>query len=98
MRKLRYPNVEAERARHGYSVEEVAKYLGVTSITYRNYFIDCKSVKIPYSIVRKLGTLYRCSSDYLMSEDEVEGTGLNLENCWTKAVNDDGARVSQTAQ
>lgn len=67
MRKLKYPNAEAERARHGYSVEEVAKMLGVTPITYRNYFIDCKSNKIPYDVVRKLSSIYHCSSDYLMS-------------------------------
>ena len=66
MRKLKYPNAEAERARHGYTVEEVARALDITSITYRNYFIDCTTDKIPYYIVKKLSKLYRCSTDYLM--------------------------------
>lgn len=68
MRKLRYPNVEAERARHGYTIDEISKILGVTDITYRNYFVDCTTDKVPYSAVKKLSQTYNCSSDYLMEE------------------------------
>lgn len=70
MRYPRYPNVECERARHGYTVDEVARMLGVSGMTYRNYFIDGHTVKVPYEIVHKLGSIYNCSSDYLMMEEE----------------------------
>lgn len=68
MRKVKYPNIEAERARQGLTVNELAEELGISGNSYRNYFIDCTTEKIPYSIIKQLSRKYNCTLDYLMVE------------------------------
>lgn len=57
-------NMEAERARHGQTREDVAVYLGVTRRTYLNW-MNGKS-EIPCSAIIKLTQLWQTSSDYLL--------------------------------
>lgn len=64
MKKLIYPNIEAERARNGFTVEEVAKLLGVTRKTYYNWI---SKGKIPQHKIIELSHVFKVSSDYLLN-------------------------------
>lgn len=59
-----FRNMEAERARHGQTREDVAVYLGVTRRTYLNW-MNGKS-EIPCSAIIKLAHLWQTSTDYLL--------------------------------
>lgn len=61
--KIRYPNIEAERARAQLTTEVTAKYLGVTRKTFQMW---CKNGKIPATALIKLSALFGCSTDYLL--------------------------------
>lgn len=65
MAKNRFPNIEAERARHGMTQEELASKLGVTDATYRNWQ-NGRNV-IPASKIILLSQLFGVSTDYLLS-------------------------------
>lgn len=58
-----YPNIEAERARHGLTVDEVVKELGVCRKTYYNWI---KKGKIPREKLEKLADMFSVSTDYLL--------------------------------
>lgn len=56
-------NIEAERGRLGFTKEEMAKLLGISSKTYRSY-ISGKA--IPSSVLINMSKLFNCSVDYLL--------------------------------
>ena len=57
----KYPNIEAERAKRGWSVETLMKALGVKSRkTYTNW---CNKGKIEL-----MADLFDCSTDYLLKQ------------------------------
>lgn len=60
---MKYPNIEAERARAGMSVEALAKELGVTRKTIYNW---TGSGNIPQSALERMAQLFNCSVDYLL--------------------------------
>jgi len=60
---LKYPNIEAERARAGMSVEALARELGVTRKTIYNW---TSSGNIPQSALERMARLFNCSVDYLL--------------------------------
>lgn len=60
---MKYPNIEAERARHGFSAEELARTLGVSRKTLYNWIA---SGSIPASALVKMSELFECSIDYLL--------------------------------
>lgn len=62
-KKIRYPNIEAERARAQLTTEVTAKYLGVTRKTFEAW---CKNGRIPATALIKLSVLFDCSTDYLL--------------------------------
>ncbi len=62
-KKMRYPNIEAERARKGMSVEEMTTSLGVCSKTYYNW---CANGKIPQSKLEALADMFGVTTDYLL--------------------------------
>lgn len=62
-----YPNIAAERARHGMSVETLANELGVTRKTIYNWQ---NAGKIPASAVKKMSELFGVSADYLLKRSE----------------------------
>lgn len=64
MKKLRYPNIEAERARHGLTLDDVATVLGVCRKTYYNW---CANGKIPKSKLEAMAELFGTTTDYLLS-------------------------------
>ena len=63
MKKLKYPNIEAERARRGLSIEELSEMLGVSRRTYHNWIAQGK---IPFDKIDALATLFSVSTDYLL--------------------------------
>ena len=63
MKKLLYPNIEAERARKGWSEEELANKLGVSRKTYYNWV---KKGKIPMEKIDLLSEIFKVSTDYLL--------------------------------
>ena len=65
MAKNRFPNIEAERARHGMTQDELAAKLCVTGNTYRNWQSG-KNV-IPASKIILMSQLFGVSTDYLLS-------------------------------
>lgn len=68
MKKLTYPNIEAERARKGYTIEELSKLLGVTRKTYYNWV--CTG-KIPQPKIELMSDIFDSSVDYLLSKNPI---------------------------
>lgn len=62
---LRYPNIEAERARRGLNKEELAKKLGVSRKTYYNWV---SKGRIPLEKINRLSEIFEVSTDYLLGE------------------------------
>lgn len=61
---MRYPNIEAERARNGLTQAELAEKLGVSTKTYKNWQ-DSKS-EIPCSKIIAMSYMFNVASDYLL--------------------------------
>lgn len=59
-----YDNIEAERARRGWTIRELATKLDINEKTYRNYRDTEKD--IPASVVVKIANLFEVSADYLL--------------------------------
>lgn len=60
---MKYPNIEAERARKGMSQDELAEKLGVTRKTIFNW---AQNGNIPASALVGMADLFGCSIDYLL--------------------------------
>lgn len=61
---MKYPNIAAERAKRGMTLEQLATSLGVTRKTVYNWE---KNGKIPQGALEKMSALFGCSIDYLLS-------------------------------
>ncbi len=59
-----FPNVEAERARLGWSRAELADHLNVSYGTMKNWMNG--STKIPASKIAEMARLFHCTTDYLL--------------------------------
>lgn len=59
----RYPNIEAERARKGMTVNDLTSALGVTRKTYYNWI---NKGKIPQSKLEIMADLFDVSTDHLL--------------------------------
>lgn len=60
-----YPNIDAERARKGLSVEALTKKLGVCRKTYYNWL---SNGKIPQSKLELMANIFNVSVDYLLRD------------------------------
>lgn len=60
---MRYPNINAERARKGWSLDQMAEKLGVTRKTVYNWI---SKGDIPQSKLIAMSELFECSTDYLL--------------------------------
>lgn len=60
---MRYPNIQAERARADLTMDELAYTLGVTRRTLYRWM---SQGHIPQSHLDKMATLFDCSVDYLL--------------------------------
>ena len=58
-----YPNIEAERARAGFTKEALAKKLGVDRKTLRKWINDGN---IPASKLSLMADIFNCSAEYLL--------------------------------
>lgn len=65
---MKYPNIEAERARNGLTVESLTKKLNVCRKTYYNW-INCG--KIPPSKLEEMAELFGVSTDYLFGNEKM---------------------------
>ena len=63
MKILKYPNIEAERARMGLTTDELACMLGVSRKTYYNWV---SQGKIPMDKIEQLSEIFSVSTDYLL--------------------------------
>jgi DNA-binding XRE family transcriptional regulator len=59
---MRYPNIEAERARHGMSMDALAKEIGVTRKSIYNWI---NKGNIPQAALEKMAAVFDCSVEYL---------------------------------
>lgn len=64
---MKYPNIEAERARHGLSKVRLAKALGVCEKTLYNWI---NSGVWPSTALEKMAEMFNCSIDYLIDNKE----------------------------
>lgn len=60
---MKYPNIDAERARHGMSVDELSQQLGISRKTLYNWITDGK---IPANALVQMADIFNCSVDYLL--------------------------------
>ncbi|MEZ3502943.1 MAG: helix-turn-helix domain-containing protein [Lachnospiraceae bacterium] len=61
---MRYPNIEAERARNGMTKEKFASLLGISVSTVKNW--QNGRTEIPASKIIKMAILFNVSTDYLL--------------------------------
>ena len=62
-RKRLYPNIEAERVRHGYTYDDLSRILGVGRKTLYNWI---SKGKIPQTKLIQMSDLFGVSTDYLL--------------------------------
>ena len=60
---MKFPNIEAERARMGLSKEELAKHLGIAPKTYYNWLKGANPM--PCDALVKMSELFKVKTDYL---------------------------------
>lgn len=60
---MKYPNIEAERARRGMNADELAKELGVSRKTLYNW---ADKGNIPATALIRMADLFGCTVDYLL--------------------------------
>ena len=61
--KTLYPNIDAERARRGLTVEQLSNKLGVTRKTYYNWITKGK---IPQQKILKMADMFNTTVEYLL--------------------------------
>lgn len=59
-----FPNIDAERARMGWSRMSLAEKLGISYSTLKNWMRG--ATEIPSSKIVEMAKLFRCSTDYLL--------------------------------
>lgn len=64
---MRYPNIDAERARRGMTVADLAAALGVGRKTLYNW---CRRGRIPTKKLEAMANIFQCPSDYLLENGE----------------------------
>lgn len=61
---MKFPNIEAERARMGLSKEELAKHLGIATKTYYNWLNGVNPM--PCDALVEMSELFKVKTDYLL--------------------------------
>lgn len=62
-----FPNIDAERSRKGWSRVRLAKELGVSYSTVKNWMSG--KTEIPCSKIVEMSILFSCKTDYLLGLD-----------------------------
>lgn len=60
---MKYPNIDAERARKGMNADELANELGISRKTLYNWTVNGN---IPSSALIRMADIFHCSIDYLL--------------------------------
>lgn len=63
---MKYPNIDAERARKGMSNDRLAEELGITRKTLYNWM---DKGNIPLSALIRMADLFGCTIDYLLGRN-----------------------------
>lgn len=69
-----YPNIDAERARKGLTVNALVKELGVCRKTYYNWIAKGK---IPRDKLERLADIFNVSTDYLLGLTDQYGQPIH---------------------
>ncbi len=64
---MKFPNIEAERGRKGWTKEELVKQINISRKTYANW--QDGRTDVPCSQLVALAQLFNCSVDYLLGID-----------------------------
>ena len=70
---MKYPNIEAERARLGMSKDDFAKSLGIATKTYYNWLNGVNP--IPSDVLIKISEICKADTDYLLGLSDVRRRG-----------------------
>ncbi|MEY8360012.1 helix-turn-helix transcriptional regulator [Anaerotruncus colihominis] len=62
-----FPNIDAERARRGWSLSQFAQELDVSYSTIKNWMQG--RTEIPSSKIIEMSKIFSCSTDYLLGLD-----------------------------
>jgi transcriptional regulator with XRE-family HTH domain len=71
VKQVKYPNIEAERARLGLSKDEFAKKLGIATKTYYNWLNGVNP--IPSDVLMEMARMSNSTMDYLMGLSKEKG-------------------------
>lgn len=66
----KFKNIEAERVRNGYSKEQLAQLIGVTTKTYYNWISE--EYPIPSNALIKMADMFDVTTDYLLGRERDE--------------------------
>jgi len=69
---MKYPNIEAERARNGMTKAAMAKAIGVAADTVNNW--QTEKTEIPASKIVALANLFEVTTDYLLGRSTRHST------------------------
>lgn len=69
MSKVRYPNIEAERARFGMTIADMVSMLGVKS--RKTYYNWVARGRIPQEKLLIMADKFGCTVDYLLEERDL---------------------------
>lgn len=72
---MKYPNIEAERARMGLSKEDFAKSLGISTKTYYNWLNGVNPM--PTDVLIKMAKMSNSRTDYLLGLEDVPSNSTN---------------------
>ena len=67
---MKYPNIEAERIRRGFTKESFAEAIGVSKRTIGNW--QSGSTELPVTKLVRICAVLGCRSDYLLGLEEVK--------------------------
>lgn len=67
---MKFPNIEAERGRKGWTKEELVKQINISRKTYANW--QDGRTDVPCSQLVALAQLFGCSVDYLLGFGQTE--------------------------
>lgn len=79
---MKYPNIEAERARMGLSAEQLAQALGVTRKTLYNW---TEKGNIPQLKLEEMSALFSVSCDYLLGRTPPINQAKKGEQPWSES-------------
>ena len=75
MKRAILSNIEAERARHGMTREEVGQAIGVSQASYLSYITGGRPIRSDKLLM--LADMWNCTTDYLLGREAKNGGEAN---------------------